>query len=219
MPKQVLVSGVHNKADLPYAAFLSSYARLMALLPPEPRHIDLLNRIYFTRLNPVEQDQFTSPTWAISIVSPSRDLEIPIVRGGYFVLPVDQAAMRDNAQLMFNAHVQDGKLGLAIRMRARYGDVIHAADLAAALNEANRFHARAKKTPLYHGKGDFNAIKACFATPEGDMIVSGGTGYKTSYGTCKLYVPAGTDVSAKADIAFNTQPDIVVLQSVSRPQD
>jgi len=91
-----------------------------------------------------------------------------------------------------------------------------AADLAAALEEANAFHGKASKTDYYHGPGNFNAIKACFATPSGDMIVTGGAGYKTALGTCKYYVPAETDVSAKAAIAFNAEPDIVVLQSVSR---
>jgi hypothetical protein len=70
---------------------------LNALLPPEPRHIDLLHRILFTRLNPVEQDQFASPAWAISIVSPARDIEIPIVRGGYFILPIDRPYARRGA--------------------------------------------------------------------------------------------------------------------------
>jgi hypothetical protein len=117
---------------------------------------------------------------------------------------------------MFNTHVPDGKLGLAIKMRAHYGDVIHAADLAAALDEANQFHGKAIKTDYYVGPGKSNAIKACFATPSGDMIVTGGAGFKTSLGTCKVYVPAETDVSARADIAFNTAPDIVVLQSASQ---
>jgi hypothetical protein len=48
------------------------------------------------------------------------------------------------------------------------------------------------------------------------VTVTGGAGYKTSLGTCKYYVPAAIDVGANADIAFNAEPDIVVLQSVSR---
>lgn len=213
---RVTVTAMHNKADYSYPGYVRAFSRLSAMLPPEPRHIDLVHRILFTKLGPVEQDQFTSPTWAISIVSRSLDREIPIVRGGYFLLPADPVAMRDNASLMFNAHTRDGMLGLAVKMRARYGDVIHAADLAAALDEANQFHAKASKTDYYHGQGHFNAIKACFATPEGDMIVTGGAGFKTSLGTCKLYVPAETDVGAKADIAFNAEPDIVVLQSLTQ---
>lgn len=212
---QVTITAAHNKADLPYVGFLRSFAKLSALLPPEPRHIDLMDRIYFTRLSPVEQDQFTSVTWAISIVSPSRDLEIPIVRGGYFLLPYDRVAMQENAQLMFNTHVRDGKLGLVVKMRTRRGDVIHAADLAAALDEANRFRREARKTPLFRSNGEFNAIKACFATPSGDMIVTGGAGSRTSQGGCKYYVPAETDVSTGAAIAFNTEPEIVVLQSMA----
>lgn len=46
--------------------------------------------------------------------------------------------------------------------------------------------------------------------------MTGGAGHKTSLGMCKFYVPAETDVGAGAEIAFNTEPDIVVLQSVSR---
>src|SRR5206468_2373590 len=117
--------------------FLRSFAKLNALLPPEPRHIDLLHRILFSRLNPIEQDQFLSATWAISIESPSREIEVPIVRGGYFILPIDRVALKENARIIFNTHTRDGVLGLAIEMRARPGDVIHAADLADALNEAN----------------------------------------------------------------------------------
>lgn len=213
---RVTVTAIHNKAELSYPGFVRSFSRLNAMLPPEPRHIDLLNRILFTKLGPVEQDQFTSPSWAISIVTRSRDLEIPIVRGGYFLLPADSLAMRDSASIIFNTHTSDAMLGVAVKMRARYGEVIHAADLAAALNEANEFHGKAIKTDYYHGRGEFNAIKACFPTPAGDMIVTGGAGYKTSLGLCKFYVPAETDLSARADIAFNTEPDIVVLQSVSR---
>jgi hypothetical protein len=215
-PKQVTVTAVLNKADYSYPGYVRAFSRLSAMLPPEPRHIDLVHRILFTKLGPVEQDQFTSATWAISIVSRSLDLEVPIVRGGYFLLPADRTAMQDNARIMFNAHTRDGMMGLAVKMRARYGDVIHAADLAAALDEANQFHGKAIKTDYYHGQGNFNAIKACFPTPAGDMIVTGGAGYKTSLGLCKFYVPAAADVSAGADIAFNTEPDIVVLQSVSR---
>jgi hypothetical protein len=212
---RVTVTAVHNKAELSYPGFVRSLSRLIAMLPPEPRHIDLLDRIWFTKLSPVEQDQYTSATWAISIMSRSRDMEVPIVRGGYFLLPADRVAMQENASIIFNTHVQDGMLGLVIKMRARYGDVILAADLAAALDEANQFHGKAIKTDFYHGYGSFNAIKACFPTPSGDMIVTGGAGFKTSLGTCKLYIPAETDVSARADIAFNSEPDIVVLASAS----
>lgn len=213
---RVNVTAVHNEAELTYPGFLLSFAKLNALLPAEPRHFDLLHRIQFTRLNPIEQDQFTSPTWAISIVSRTRDIEVPIVRGGYFLLPIDQVAMQEHARIIFNTHTRDGVLGLAFQMRRHAGDVIHAADLAAAFAEANQFHVEASKTPLYHGPGNFNAIKACFATQSGDMIVTHGTGVKSSLGTCQLYVPADGDVNARTDIAFSAEPDIVVLESVRR---
>lgn len=210
-PSQVTVSGVHNDADLSYAVFLRSFGQLSALLPPEPRHIDLVDRILFSRLDPTDQDQFTSATWAISIMSASRDIEVPIQRGGYFVLPVDRVAMRENAKIIFNTHTRDGVLGLAIRMRTQPGAVIHAAALAAALREANRFLHNAKGTPMYRGPAHVDAVKACFGSPSDDMIVTGGAGTKRSAGMCKLYVPAASDVDTNADISFSTAPDIVVL--------
>jgi hypothetical protein len=213
-PPRINVTAVHNEAELTYPGFLRSFAKLNALLPPEPRHVDLLHRIRFTRLNPVEQDGFTSPTWAISIVSRTRDIEVPIVRGGYFLLPIDRVAMQENARIIFNTHTSDGVLGLALEMRRHAGDVIHAADLAAAFAEANQFHTEASKTPIYHGPGNFNAIKACFKTQSGDMIVIHGGGVKSSLGMCQLYVPADGDVEANTDIAFSVEPDIVVLESV-----
>jgi hypothetical protein len=211
---RVNVTAVHNEAELSYPGFLRNFGRLNALLPPEPRHIDLLNRILFTKLSPAEQDQFTSPTWAISILSPSRDIEVPIVRGGYFILPIDRVAMQEKAKIIFNTHTRDGALGLALEVRIHPGEAIHAADLVAAFAEANQFHTEASKTPIYHGPGDFNAIKACFKTQSGDMIVTHGSGVKSSLGTCQLYVPADSDVKANAAIAFSTEPDIVVLESV-----
>jgi hypothetical protein len=96
-------------------------------------------------------------------------------------------------------------------MRTHPGDVIHASDLEAALNEATRFQDKALKTGFYQSPGHVNAIKACFGTPSGDMSITHGAGSKTSLGKCKLYIPAETDVSANADIAFNTTPDILVL--------
>lgn len=213
---QVVVRAVHNDAELSYLGFLRSYAQLSTLLPPEPRQIDLFDRIVFTTLDPAEQDKFSSATWAISIMSRSRDIEIPIVRGGYFLLPVDRVAIEEDAKIIFNTHTKDGVLGLAVALRTEPGAVIHAADLAAALKEANGFHDKAIKTPLYRGTMHFNAIKACFGMTPGEMTVTRGAGSKTVLGICTLYVPADTDVAANAEISFSAEPDIVVLLPVQR---
>lgn len=215
-PDQVVVRAIHNEAELSYAGFLRSYAQLYQLLPPEPRHIDLFDRILFTRLSPAEQEAFTSPTWAIAVVSHSRDIEIPIVRGGYFLLPYDRVAMEEDAKIMFNAHTQDGVLGLAVGLRTQPGAVIHAADLATALKEANSFHDKAIKTPLYKGTVHFNAIKACFGTTGGDMVIARGAGSKSTLGICTLYVPAAGDVATDAEISFSAEPEIVLLLPVQQ---
>lgn len=215
-PDRVVVRAIHNEAELSYAGFLRSYAQLYQLLPPEPRHIDLFDRILFTRLTPAEQEEFVSPTWAIAVVSHSRDIEIPIVRGGYFLLPYDHVAMEEDAKIMFNAHTQDGVLGLAVGLRTEPGAVIHAADLVTALKEANSFHDKAIKTPLYKGTVHFNAIKACFGTTHGNMLIARGAGSTSTLGICTLYVPADTDVATNADISFTAEPDIVLLLPVQK---
>lgn len=87
LTQSVKIAKTKNPGDLPYDAFYKNQVRLIAYLPAEPRIIEFMSRASFNGIAREEKDDYSPHSWGVAIVGDSVDYVVPMIRGGYFVLP------------------------------------------------------------------------------------------------------------------------------------
>lgn len=220
----ITIHRTKNPGDLQYANFVKGWNFLLSSLPPEPRVLDARYRLSFTELSGPAKDDYLPDTWAVAIVGDTLDHTIEVERGGYFVLPQLEQAVKEKATIMFNAQTRKSYLNVAWKFRIAEGQTLSYADFARAFDEVASVQ---KKIPLYRiGLRDerlarFDGLKACFHPGEGRIEVDGKPAETTSVGSCRVLkfdpAMARTGAGARgASIAFIGPLNIVTLHEMSR---
>lgn len=211
----VTIHRTKNPGDLRYTPFLKWRNLLESLLPPEPRVFDLRYRLSFTELSGPAKDDYVSDTWAVAIVGDKLDHPIAVERGGYFVLPDLEQAVKEEATIMFNARTRKAYLNVAWKFRIGEGQTLRYADFAKAFDNVAAIQ---RQIPWYRiGLRDektarFDGLKACFHPGEGRVEIDGRPAATLSSGSCQVlkFDPAMTSAS-NAWISFVGPLDTVTL--------
>lgn len=201
----VEIKSKRNQGDLPYKGFLSQQSDLLSYMPPEPRAIDMRLRVSFTAMNEAERDIYLPATWAVAIVGDTVDHQVEMSRGGYFTLPYIEQAARERATIMFNTQTRKGWVDVAWLVRAKEDNTLAYADFARALEQVRYTQDKMpwyRTSFRYEKKVRFNALKACFTSGEGDILVDGHSPSLLTRGPCKILRFEPELASAGAGIAL-----------------
>jgi hypothetical protein len=206
-----------NAGDMPYLSAYKIQQRLLSLLPPEPRVSDIRMRVLFTSLSESEQDDFMPATWAVAIVGTTFEQVIPVGKGGYFLLPEVPVATDEDATLMFNTQTKKKTLSAVWTLRARAGNRMPYSDFTQAIAEYEVVRRKiginelAMRQLREHRP---NALRACFANREGEILLDGVAAGAVARGSCRLlkFDPArsGTD----SVITFSGTLDALTLDAL-----
>ena len=207
-----------NPGDLPYADFLKMGNFLQSLLPPEPRVFDLRYRLSFTDLSGPAKDDYLPDTWAAAIVGDTLDHTIAVERGGYFVLPRLEQAIREEATIMFNARTRKAYLNVAWKFRIGEGQTLSYADFAKAFDDVAAIQKRIPwyRISLHDEKvARFDGLKACFHPGEGRIDIDGTPAATVKAGSCQVlkFDPAMA-AAGNARIRFVGPLDTVTMHEV-----
>lgn len=211
----IQVKRTKNPGDLPYLNFKKTIDRLASYLPPEPRVLDMRLRLSFTDLSESARDAYRPDTWAVAIVGDTLDHTIDVERGGYFLLPELDQAIKEKATIMFNARTRKNYLKVAWKVRIAEGQVLSYTDFSRAFDEVADVQ---KKIPWHHISlyeerlARFDGLKACFHTDGGRIDIDGQPAPTVDTGSCRVlkFDPA---MASKGNprISFVGSLDIVTL--------
>jgi hypothetical protein len=208
-----------NPGDAPYKALFSQQKDLMSYHPPGPLVIDMRFRLSFTELDAAQRDVYLPDTWAVAVVGDTVDHPVEVTRGGYFLLPDLKQAARERATVMFNTPTRKNWIDVGWLVRLKENNTLPYADFAKALEEIRHTQAKMPWYRIafhYEKKTRFNALKACFISGDGDIVVDGQPAETTSRGPCKLlkFEPAKAD-SPGSIIAMAGSLANVTLDSIN----
>jgi hypothetical protein len=211
----ITISRTKNLGDLRYTGFVKVWRFLLSILPPEPRVLDLRYRLSFTELSGPAKDNYLPDTWAVAIVGDTFDHTINVERGGYFVLPDLEQAVKEQATIMFNAQTRKNYINVAWKVRIGEGQTLSYADFAKAFGEVAAFQ---KQIPWYRiilrdeKSARFDGLKACFHPGEGRIDIDDQPAVTIKAGSCQVlkFDPAVAG-AGKARITFVGPLDIVTL--------
>lgn len=202
-----------NAGDAPYAPAYQMQQRVMALLPPEPRVIDVRMRLMFAGLSLRERDDFMPANWGVAIVGTTIDETIPMARGGYFLLPDRPLARSENATLMFNTQTKENVVGMTWSIRVRQGNLLPYRDFGLAIAQ---FDAARRKVRWYErGLNEFShyrmsALRACFVG-EGAVLLDGAASGAVSQGRCAILGFDKAKAATDATISFTGELESLTL--------
>jgi hypothetical protein len=215
----VTIHRTKNPGDLRYVGFLSVWRFLHSILPPEPRVLDVRYRLSFTALSGPDRDSYRPEAWAVAIVGDSFDRPIEVERGGYFVLPELEQAIRENATIMFNAQTRRNTLDLAWKFRIGQGQTLSYADFARAFVEVGAVQKRISEHQLHlreEKNARFDGLKACFHPGEGRIEIDAKPAATTRTGSCQVLKFDPAMASGQARIAFVGPLDTVTLHEIDK---
>jgi hypothetical protein len=185
-PQSVEVAKKKNPGNLRYAVFYKNQERMIAYLPNEPRMIDFMHRPTFLDMTKQEKDDYSPQNWGVAIVGDSIDHIIPMIRGGYFVLPDLPQAKQEGAKLLFNTITQKNFLGVSWVLRHR-DNAISYKDFALSFDEVRQLQEKIRWYEL-NLKGEKNAVydslKACFLEPGGNILLDDVPAKTSKLGRC-----------------------------------
>jgi hypothetical protein len=213
-PKAIQIQARKNAGNLPYRFFFDAQKRVQGYLLPEPRMFDALYRISFTELPMPDRDAYQPAKWGVSIVSDSVDQILDIRRGGYFRLPDNPQAYKEDATLMFSEQSRHNFLDVGWVLRIGSQQRLSYADFGKAMTE---IRAVQKTIPFYRvsliteKNAKYDGIKACFLEPGGALLIDGKPAADATVGNCAVLKFDPSRAASGATIAFSGPLDIVTI--------
>lgn len=200
-------------AAIPYAGYIRDYKFLRLALPRNPRLVELWVRVRYPSMSWTQQDDYLPPRDSIAIVSHSARVDVPVRRGGYFILPEVVDAYRDSGDIQFRSTVKRAlylvfSLQIGEDQRIAYaelGKAVHQIDTAKGKISAFNPVLKAAKRERH------DAISACFFDTSGAILVDGQPAAARTYGKCKVMPIDPARFSDAGTIEFTGPLDIVTF--------
>jgi hypothetical protein len=207
------IKGRVNPGDLAYNWVFEDQQRLQNYLPARNRMVDFSWRVSFTELNLPEQDSFTPKGWAVALVANDFERDVPVARGGYFLLPALPQGRRGST-IMFHEQSLPGHIGAAWRIRVGADQRLSYAGFKQAMDEVHR--AQGMILPQYEGlrmvrDSRYDALKACFLERGGEVLVDGIAAADASVGNCTILKFDPAWAAAAHTIEFKGRLDLVTV--------
>lgn len=210
----VKVDGRRNPGDVPYKYFWEGQQQLRGFLPSRPRLLEFSYRILFTELTERQSDVYLPQSWGVSVVGDSVDQTIDVHRGGYFTLEYSQEAIDENAIIMFKEQTAMRSIGVNWVVQVGEGQRMPYADLRKAISEVHGVQSMitaGNQTLRTVKRTNYDGIKACFLTPDGEIHVGGVPGATGRVGNCLLLKYNAALLESGKTIEFVGPLDIVTL--------
>lgn len=193
-PQVVKIKARTNPGDLAYGWVFNNQKLLQAILPAQDRMVDFSYRITFTELGVADQDAWAPQGWAVALVANGFEQNIPVERGGYFLLPGLPQGRR-GATIMFREQSLPGHIGAAWRLRVGADRHLPYAGFRQAMDEIRNAQ---NAIPVGHEglklvrTARYDALKACFLAGGGTVLVDGVPAADAAVGSCVVlkYDPA-----------------------------
>lgn len=217
--QSIKVAKKKNPGDLPYDGFYKNQVRVIAYMPNEPRTIDFMSRASFDGADERERDDFAPHSWGVAIVGDSVDEVVPMIRGGYFVLPDLPQARQEKAKLLFNTTTKKNNLKTAWVLR-HHENTISYKDFARSFEEVKQLQAKIKwyELNLKDEKNmTFDSLKACFLESGGTIVLDDIPVTNLEQGRCVLLKFDPEQIESNPTIKFVGTLEIVTLANSKVP--
>lgn len=212
-PKTIKIKARTNPGDLAYGWVFEDQKLLQRYLPAQDRMVDFSWRITFTELSLPEQDAFVPQGWAVALVGKGFEQDVPVARGGYFLLPALPLG-RQSSTIMFKEQSMLGYIGAAWRVRVGADQRLPYAGFRQALDQV---HAVQNAIPPGHTglrlvrASQYDSLKACFLGAGGQVLIDGKPAADASFGHCALLKFDPARAAAGQAIEFKGALDVVTV--------
>jgi hypothetical protein len=204
--------------DVSYRTMWRLQKRVAAMLPKNARLISPILRLSVAGMGEFERTEFQPDTWAVAIVGKTIDALVPMRRGGYFELPaLPQAQARhEDAIVMFNSASRKNWFDVGWTITIPSSGTLAYTQFGQALAELKQAQSDMPWWDIMvisEKNARFNALRACFSSDKGKILVAGAPA-GTKLGThCTLLAFDPEQVSANPAIDFVGGLDFVTLDN------
>lgn len=209
-----------NTGDMSYRAAWRLQQKVAALRPRDAQLISPLLRLSIAGMDPAARAEFLPPDWGVAIVGKTLDTVVPMQRGGYFAVPpLSQAqARQEDAIVMFNAHARKNSVDVGWQLSVPASGRMGYRQFGQALEELKLAQAGIAwwDFPLaQEKKARFDALRACFASGEGEILVGGRPAGRRLSEHCSLLAFDPDRLGADPAIAFVGQLEQLTLDDTA----
>lgn len=209
-----------NPGDMSYRAALRLQNKVAALQPRQARLIAPSLRLAIDGMGPAERAEFLPADWGVLIVGKTVDTVVPMRRGGFFSVPALAHAQsrQEDAIVMFNAQSRSNSVDVGWYVNLPADGKLAYRQFGQALDELKQAQAAIPwwDLPLAREKrARFNALRACFATQEGTILVAGRPSGRKLGAHCSLLAFDAERLNADPAIAFEGRLDYVALDDTA----
>lgn len=215
----IVIKTKTNAGDFAYKPFYRTFRRILDLLPPPPRMLDPVLQMTFADITLAEQDGYLKDSWNVAIVGKGFELEVPTVRGGYYVPPAEDKVTAADATVMFNTSTRHNYVRVAWQLRLPASQTLSYQEFARAFAEITDLQAQ---IPWYsivlreEKRAKFNGMKACFAEAGGAILVDGKPVPAIASANCLVLAFDPVLAAAAPQISLQGKVEIVVLEDLGR---
>lgn len=171
-------------------------------------------------MDPAARAEFLPLQWGVAIVGKTVDAVVPMRRGGYFSVPqlAQAQARQEDAIVMFNAQARKNSVDLGWHVNVPESGRLGYRQFSQALEELKLAQAGIAwwDIPLaQEKKARFDALRACFSHPAGEILVDGQPAGRKLSEHCTLLAFDPEHITADPPIAFVGQLEHVTLDDSS----
>lgn len=214
-----------NPGDMSYRAALRLQNKVAALQPKQARLIVPSLRLSIAGMDHAARAEFLPADWGVAIVGKTVDTLVPMRRGGFFAVPqlAQAQSHQEDAIVMFNAQSRKNSVDVGWYVNVPSSGKLAYRQFGQALEELKQAQAAIAwwDIPLAGEKrARFNALRACFLSGEGTILVAGRPSGRKLGPHCSLLAFDAERLRADPAIAFEGNLDYVALDdSAHYPSD
>lgn len=202
--------------DLSYQTMWRMQARASAMLPRGAQLITPVLRLTLGDMGERERIEFLPSSWGLAIIGKTFDTVLPMRRGGYFEVPAISwpQARQEDAIVRFNIAPQSKSFEVAWQVAVPDSGSMPYAHLGQAFDElrlAQQEMAWWDIMVMEEKNARFDAVRACFASEGGRILVDGIASGTALSPHCVLLPFEPARASGNAQLVFAGALDSVTL--------
>lgn len=206
--------------DVSYRTMWRMQQRIAAMLPRNATMISPILRLSLKGMAHCDRAEFQPESWAVAIVGKTVDASVQMRRGGYFEVPaLPQAQARsEDAIMIFNSRERKNWFDVGWQVNVPSAGTLAYTQFGQALAELK--HAQ-NDIPWWdimaipEKNAQFNAIRACFASDTGKILIGGEPAGKKISTHCSLLAFDPLRLDGDPAIDFVGGLEIVTLDNTA----
>ncbi len=219
-PEQAAQLHKKQPGDLSYETLWRMQKRVASMLPKNGEMLTPVLQLAVGGSSKRERNEFLPSSWAIAIKGRTVDTVLPMRRGGFFEIPaLPQAQVRSEAAFVrFNTRNRKKWFEVAWQLAVPSDGTLRYGQLARAFDElkvAQRDMPWWDIMLIDEKNARFDAVRACFATVGGAILVSGTAAGSAVSPHCALLPFNAAQAAANAPVQFVGALESVTLDNTS----